>query len=108
MDGGFEIERLAVTFLTETGQDIASAEFPGDRHSAPIPLREIARRALALDARKVVIRHNHPSGDASPSRADVAATRRLVAALDLIGVSVHDHVISAGDQNFSFRSAGLI
>jgi DNA repair protein RadC len=101
-------EQLDVIFRCEAGHDLATSEFCGSKFNAKVPLRDIARTALTLDARSVVIRHNHPSGDVRPSRADLLATRQIVAALNLIGVSVHDHHIVAGEQCFSFREAGLI
>ncbi len=103
-----EREQLDIVFRTLGGKDIAIAGFPGGTHSARVPLRDIARTALSLDARSVLIRHNHPSGDVTPSRMDLAVTREIVAALGLIGVFVDDHHIVAGDRYFSFRNAGLI
>jgi len=56
----------------------------------------------------VIVAHNHPSGDTTPSPEDKETTRRLVKAGELLGVPVLDHVIIAGDSFFSFREHGLI
>lgn len=103
-----ESEQLVITFRTATGEDIAVSAFAGTHHSTRVPIRDIARTALSLDASRVLIRHNHPSGNVTPSRADLVATREIASALMLIGVTVDDHQITAGDQIFSFRAAGLI
>lgn len=73
-----------------------------------IPLREIVADALAFDCRTVVMAHNHPSGDPTPSDADYAFTRRLAHALDLVGVRLFDHLVLARDGCESFRRRGLL
>ncbi len=108
MDTMNEREQLDIIFRTATGEDIAVSAFAGSNHSTRVPVRDIARTALSLDAFRVLIRHNHPSGNVTPSRADLVATREIASALRLIGVTVDDHQITAGDRCFSFRAAGLI
>lgn len=76
-------------------------------HSVALPVREIARDALAFEARRVLMAHNHPSGDPSPSPDDVAATRRLARTLEAIGVTLVDHLVLAGTKSASLRAAGL-
>ena len=66
------------------------------------------RRALELGATALILAHNHPSGDPDPSGDDIAATRRIVAAAEPLGISVHDHVIVAGGGWTSFRARGLL
>jgi len=73
-----------------------------------MPVRQIVIDALGCDARLVVMAHNHPSGEPWPSRADRDVTRRLAAALGAIDVKLHDHLIVAGKQRWSFRAAGLL
>ncbi|MCP3731968.1 DNA repair protein [Sphingomonas sp. MG17] len=73
-----------------------------------LPVRRIAIDALAFDAAVVMMAHNHPSGEAWPSRADREVTRRIAAALRVLGVRLHDHVIVAGRRRWSFRGAGLL
>jgi DNA repair protein RadC len=74
----------------------------------PLYTREIVQRVLELDAAAVILVHNHPSGDPTPSDVDIAATRELAAALGSIRVSLHDHVIVGRDREVSFRKAGLL
>ncbi|MEG3181110.1 JAB domain-containing protein [Sphingomonas sp. LT1P40] len=74
-----------------------------------VPVRRIAIDALAFDAVAVVMAHNHPSGDAWPSRADRATTRRIAEAMQALGVRLHDHVIvGSNGARWSFRAAGLL
>ncbi|MCW3847097.1 JAB domain-containing protein [Sphingomonas sp. LB-2] len=73
-----------------------------------VPVREVAIDALAWDAAGVVMAHNHPSGDPTPSRADRDATRRIVRALEPLGVRLLDHLIVARGGATSFRSLGLL
>ena len=75
---------------------------------APIYPREVARRALELNATAVIMVHNHPSGDPSPSAADIEATRKVAEALKAIGVTLHDHLIVGRTGHASLRSAGLM
>jgi DNA repair protein RadC len=108
MQNNPKLETLEIAFASKNGDIIGTENFGGIRSSVQVPLREIAKAALRHDAQSVIVSHNHPSGDPKPSRADLVATRQIVAALRLIGVTVHDHHIVAGDQRFSFRDAGLI
>jgi DNA repair protein RadC len=70
--------------------------------------REVFEPALRDGARAVVLAHNHPSGDPTPSEDDIRLTRRLAEAGKLLGIIVQDHIIIAGDQYYSFRSQGLL
>ena len=60
---------------------------------APVYIREVMRRALELDASAMILCHNHPSGDPTPSRADIDQTKKIKAACKLLGLTLHDHVI---------------
>ena len=71
-------------------------------------MREVARRALELGSAAVILVHNHPSGDPTPSRQDIALTREMVAALKPLGVAVHDHVIVGRTGHASLRAQGLM
>lgn len=68
--------------------------------------REVARRALMLDASAIILAHNHPSGDPTPSTADRDMTRQIVKALDALGIVVHDHVITGGPDAYSMKCNG--
>jgi DNA repair protein RadC len=74
----------------------------------PLYPREIAKRALELAASAIIMVHNHPSGDPTPSRADLDMTQQVVAALSAVGITVHDHVIVGKNQHTSFKSQRLI
>jgi len=74
----------------------------------PLYPREIVKRALDLQASAIIMVHNHPSGDPTPSRADIEMTRQVVQALGPVGITVHDHVIIGKNRHTSFRSQGLI
>jgi DNA repair protein RadC len=76
-------------------------------HSTLYP-REIARRALELRASAIIMVHNHPSGDPTPSQADVEMTKQVSQALDAVGITLHDHVIVGRNHHTSFKSQRLI
>lgn len=75
---------------------------------APVYPREVVRRALELSASAMVLVHNHPSGDPTPSQADIAMTRKVVDAAQALGLQVHDHIVVGRDGTASFRSLGLM
>lgn len=70
--------------------------------------REVFAAPLKDRAASVIIAHNHPSGDASPSRADIAVTQQLVAAGQILGVTMRDHLIVTKEGCYSFRKSGLL
>ncbi|MBA4269305.1 MAG: hypothetical protein C0447_07800, partial [Methylobacterium sp.] len=74
----------------------------------PVYPREVMRRALELSASAIILVHNHPSGDPTPSAADVKMTRELVDIAKPLGIAIHDHVIVGRDGHASFRGLGLI
>tara|TARA_R110000850_G_scaffold32411_2_gene89193 strand:- start:1308 stop:2126 length:819 start_codon:yes stop_codon:yes gene_type:complete len=80
----------------------------GSIDQAAIYTREVIKRALALGSAAIILVHNHPSGDSTPSRQDIAITRDICAAGRTLGISVHDHIIIGRDGHMSFRSRGLI
>ena len=74
----------------------------------PVYTREVVKRALELGASALILVHNHPSGDPTPSKADIAVTRDIVAAARPLGVSVHDHLIIGRGRHASLRDLGLL
>ena len=74
----------------------------------PVYAREVVKRALEVAASAVILVHNHPSGDPTPSRADVEVTRQVTEAADKLGIAVHDHVIVAKRGHVSLRERGLL
>lgn len=87
------------------GQD----RFPCDRAlSADVPIRQIVSEALRLDAPRVLVAHNHPSGDPTPSADDLAATRKLFDVLKALEIELVDHLILAGEAYISLRALGKL
>lgn len=82
--------------------------FHGTIHEANIYPREIVRRALWHNAAKMILAHNHPSGNPNPSQADKAVTAQIQQALGLIDITVVDHIIIGHPDHFSFADAGLM
>lgn len=80
----------------------------GTVNHTPLYPREIVRRALELQATALILVHNHPSGDPTPSRADIDLTREIREAAALLGIALHDHVIVGNGRVASFRQLGLL
>jgi len=74
----------------------------------PVYPREVVKRALELNASALILVHNHPSGDPTPSKADIAVTRDIVNAAKPLGVTVHDHLIIGRGRHTSLRDLGLL
>ena len=87
---------------------VRSGRSSGTVNAAPVYPREIVKRALDLSASAVVLVHNHPSGDPSPSRDDIAMTKAIVEAGRHLGLAVHDHVIIGKTGHASLRALGLL
>jgi len=102
-------EIFACLFLDNRHRIIVFEElFRGTIDGASVHPREVVRRALHHNAAAVILAHNHPSGVAEPSRADIQLTRRLVDALALIDVRILDHVVVGEGEGVSFAERGLI
>ena len=103
-----ETEQFRVLFLDRKNVLIADEEqAKGTVDHVPVYPREVAKRALELNASSIILVHNHPSGDPTPSPQDIDVTRRILEACDTIGVAVHDHVIIGKEAEVSFRAEGL-
>ena len=74
----------------------------------PVYPREIVKRALELGASAMILVHNHPSGDPTPSRADIEMTREIAAAGKPLKIAVHDHLVIGRSGHASFKSLGLL
>lgn len=103
------VEQVRVAYL-DTGRRLQRIEVlsTGTLNKAHIHPREIARRALELSSATVVLAHNHPSGDPSPSREDIAITKRVREALETVEVELLDHLIIARSGTISLAASGLI
>jgi DNA repair protein RadC len=103
------IERVRVLFLNARNMLIRDeAMWEGSVDESAVHVREIMRRALDCQASALIIVHNHPSGDPSPSQQDIRLTKELVEAGRHMRISVHDHVIVGSKGHSSLRSMGLI
>ncbi len=101
-------EQFRVLFLDKKNQLIADQVMNhGTVDHAPVYPREIMRRALELSASAVILVHNHPSGDPTPSSADIDMTRQVVEAGRPLRVTVHDHLVVGRDGVASFKALGL-
>lgn len=104
-----ETEQFRILFLDRKNVLIADeAQAKGTVDHVPVYPREVAKRALELNASAIILVHNHPSGDPTPSEADVAMTEQVEMACQAIGVVVHDHVVIGKGAEASFRSLGLL
>jgi len=102
------IEQFRVLFLDKRNHLIADeVQQQGTVDHTPVYPREVAKRSLELGAVALLIVHNHPSGDLTPSRADIDMTKLLVEALKPLGIAVHDHIIISRDGHVSMKAMGL-
>ncbi|MDB5450931.1 MAG: hypothetical protein JWQ52_2059 [Phenylobacterium sp.] len=101
-------EQFRVLFLDKKNQLIADEVMNrGTVDHAPVYPREVMRRALEVSASAVILVHNHPSGDPTPSAADVDMTRQIVEAGRPLRITVHDHLVVGRDGVASFKALGL-
>jgi DNA repair protein RadC len=107
---GFEArEQFRILFLDKKNHLIADeVQGRGTVDHTPVYVREVVKRALELSATAIILVHNHPSGDPTPSRADIDMTKQIIDAARPLGVSVHDHVIVGRNGHASFRGLRLI
>ncbi len=102
-------EEFHVLFLDNKLQLIADeCQQKGTVNHTPVYPREVVKRALEIGASSLILVHNHPSGDVTPSRDDIDITKLIIAAAQPLGIAVHDHVIVGTKNHYSFKSAGLI
>lgn len=104
-----EREQFRILFLDKKNALIADeVQQTGTVDHTPVYPREVMRRALELSATALILVHNHPSGDPTPSGADMRMTRELVDIAKPLGISIHDHIIVGRDGHASFKGLGLI
>lgn len=103
------VEQFRVLFLDARNHLIADEALGrGTVNHTPVYPREVVRRALELHASSLILVHNHPSGDPTPSRADVEMTQEVRAAAAALGLTLHDHVVVGLGRTVSFRQEGLL
>ena len=104
-----EIESFRLLFMDKKNQLIADeVQQTGTVDHTPVYARQVIKRALELSATAIIMVHNHPSGDPTPSMADIDMTKRIIAAGDKLGILVQDHIIIARNGHVSFRNLQLI
>jgi DNA repair protein RadC len=103
------VERVRVLHLNSRNMLIRDDHMgDGSIDQAAIYVREVIKRAMELGSAALILVHNHPSGDPSPSRQDIDITRQIVEAGKRLGISVHDHIIMAASGHASLREQGLL
>lgn len=104
-----EVEHVRVLYLDRKNCLIADVEQGrGTIDHVPVYPREILRKALELGASAFILVHNHPSGDPTPSQADITMTLRIREASDALGITLHDHLIIGKSREYSFKAEGMI
>lgn len=102
-------EQFRILFLDKKNQLIADeVQQEGTVDHTPVYTREVMKRALELSASAIILAHNHPSGDPTPSFADIDMTRKIIEAGQKLGITVHDHVIIGRQGHTSFKASRLI
>jgi DNA repair protein RadC len=100
-------EQLRVLFLDRKNALICDKVMGvGSVDHCPVYIREILREAILCDASAIIVAHNHPSGDPSPSQADISMTKELAKACNVIGITLHDSIIIGNGRDHSMRGAG--
>jgi DNA repair protein RadC len=102
-------EQFRVLFLDKRNQLIADeVQQVGTVDHTPVYPREVVKRALELSATAIILVHNHPSGDPTPSHADIQMTQQIIAVAQPLGISVHDHIIVGKEGHASLKGLKLI
>lgn len=104
-----ETEAFRVLYLDRRNVLVADEEQSrGTVDKVPVYPREIVKRALELNASALILVHNHPSGDPTPSTEDITMTEQVQRAADALGLTLHDHLVIGKSREISFRSEGLL
>ena len=104
-----ETEQFRVLYLDRKNILIADEQqASGTVDHVPVYPREVVKRGLELSASALILVHNHPSGDPSPSEADIRVTQQIVDAAEVLGLTVHDHLVIGKGHEFSFRAEGYL
>ncbi|EEB86480.1 RadC family protein [Roseobacter sp. GAI101] len=104
-----ETEQFRVLYLDRKNVIIGDEEQgKGTVDHVPVYPREVAKRALELNASALILVHNHPSGDPTPSQADIDMTQQILGACTALGLTLHDHLIIGKSRELSFRSEGYL
>jgi len=103
------VEHVRVLYLDTRNRLLADeAQGRGTVNHTPVYPREVVKRALELQATAMILVHNHPSGDPTPSRADIEMTAEIQAAAAVFGIALHDHLVLGNGRHVSFKREGLL
>ena len=102
------VEILRVVHFDPSKTVLAINHYRGNAAHIVVPLGTIISDAVKLGTAGLLLSHNHPSGDPTPSRADITATHMLALAAEPLGITVHDHLVIGCGSNISFRDVGLL
>ncbi len=104
-----EKEQFRILFLDKKNILIADeVQQEGTVDHTPVYTREVVKRALELAASSIILVHNHPSGDPTPSQPDIIMTQKIIEAAEKLNIKIHDHIIVGKQGHASFRGMGLI
>jgi len=104
-----DTEQFRILFLDRKNVLIADEQQgEGTVDHVPVYPREVVKRALELNASAMILVHNHPSGDPTPSEEDISMTNQIANAANALGISLHDHLIIGRSRELSFKSQGLL
>lgn len=104
-----KIEQFRILFLNNKNILIKDeVQQTGTVNHTPVYPREVIKRSLELGATALILVHNHPSGDPTPSKEDIIMTENIIEAGDIVNITVHDHIIIGKNDTFSMKNSGLI
>lgn len=104
-----KVEQFRILFLDNRNRLLADeAQARGTVNHTPVYPREVVKRSLELHATAIILVHNHPSGDPSPSQADIDMTKEIKKAAAVLSIVLHDHIVIGNGQWLSFRKTGLL
>ena len=107
-NGAMARERLWVAHVDDAARCLDLSRYDGDHTSVGLPVRSIIADAVRLGSAAILLAHNHPSGDATPSDMDRRMTRKLAAAVEAIDCAIVDHLVFSTNEVRSFRQMGLL
>ena len=105
---GVQQEKFLCLYLDKKNRLIKIVETEGTIDRCPVYPREVMRNAILLNATALILVHNHPSGDPTPSQSDIDITKRIVKCAATMNIAVHDHCIVGDNEIASFKSLGLM
>lgn len=107
--GREKVEQFRILFLDPRSRLITDEVIGrGTVNHTPVYVREVVKRALEVNATALILAHNHPSGDPTPSRADLEMTAEIREAAAILGIELHDHIVVGNGRQVSFRAEGLL